>query len=571
MSANDIYGTLVDLDVLFAKRNSAKIVTGVRRGDEDVPVVTKKTDPVTGKPLNLTAGSTSVLALKTASLKPYRLATFGDSRANSGGQVYGASPNGPSGEKVPGCLSRIRGDIQIVFNGGVSGGTTANWNNNTESRVTNKQTVADMLLTCPDMCYIQFGINDIIGAVADATVIANLKDIVNRIVGAGIPVIFESINPCATGSISYINGYSAAGGYGASFAAKQASQIAINAAMQAWLAQFPGNIALYVDTSSVSTAADGYAKADKTYSDGTHMSSIGTMSAAALINTAMLPYWPLRYGQRLKPLYSNPTNRSMLTPTTGRAAKFSAIANESGTATATYSVVVDDEGDLCQEYNVTVSALASGASVQRFDILTDVTGATPILSLVAGDVVQGAVDYYIDNGDGGAPIAANVFARLRMYYDATYNTRTTVYTSHGGTTGAALGSTDHPALPAAERGKLLTGAVALDTDSTHLTVSSALQVYLFCNQLGTYRLRVKNPQCCKVTGSVLSVTPPATTVAYSNTTQTNQQVIVSGGTVTVIAINGVATGLTSGVFTLNPGDSLTPTYSVAPTFLVKPI
>jgi hypothetical protein len=203
--------------------------------------------------------------------------------------------------------------------------------------------------------------------------------------------------------------------------------------------------------------------------------------------------------------------------------------------------------------------------------LADVTGATPILPLIAGDVVQGAVDYLVDNGTGGAPTVVNVYVRLRMYYDATYNTRTSVYSSHGGTTAVSTGSTDHPALPAAERGKLLTAAVALDTDSTHLTASSALQVYVFCNQLGTYRLRVKNPQCCKVTGSVATVTPPATTVPYSNLTQANQQVIVSGGTVTVIAVNGVTTGLTSGVFTLNPGDSLTLTYSVAPTFLVKPI
>jgi coenzyme F420-reducing hydrogenase beta subunit len=45
------------------------------------------------------------------------------------------------------------------------------------------------------------------------------------------------------------------------------------------------------------------------------------------------------------------------------------------------------------------------------------------------------------------------------------------------------------------------------------------------------------------------------------------EVIISGGTVTQIAKNGVNTGLTSGTFIVGPGETLTPTYSVAPTAL----
>lgn len=60
---------------------------------------------------------------------------------------------------------------------------------------------------------------------------------------------------------------------------------------------------------------------------------------------------------------------------------------------------------------------------------------------------------------------------------------------------------------------------------------------------------------------------PASTVAFTNTNGWAVEVIISGGVVTQIAKNGVNTGLTSGTFIVGPGETLTPTYSVAPTAL----
>jgi len=60
---------------------------------------------------------------------------------------------------------------------------------------------------------------------------------------------------------------------------------------------------------------------------------------------------------------------------------------------------------------------------------------------------------------------------------------------------------------------------------------------------------------------------PASGAAFTNTNGFAVEVIISGGTVTQIAKNGVNTGLTSGVFLIGPGETLTPTYSVAPTML----
>lgn len=67
-------------------------------------------------------------------------------------------------------------------------------------------------------------------------------------------------------------------------------------------------------------------------------------------------------------------------------------------------------------------------------------------------------------------------------------------------------------------------------------------------------------------GHVTSPGIPATTVALANPFEVDAMVIVSGGTVTVIAIGGVATGLTSGVFRLPAGQTITLTYTVAPTW-----
>jgi hypothetical protein len=59
---------------------------------------------------------------------------------------------------------------------------------------------------------------------------------------------------------------------------------------------------------------------------------------------------------------------------------------------------------------------------------------------------------------------------------------------------------------------------------------------------------------------------PASTVAYTNNTGLKCRVFISGGTVTAIAINGTATGLLSGEFTLGVGETIAITYSAAPTW-----
>lgn len=64
---------------------------------------------------------------------------------------------------------------------------------------------------------------------------------------------------------------------------------------------------------------------------------------------------------------------------------------------------------------------------------------------------------------------------------------------------------------------------------------------------------------------------PATAVALANPTGVDCTVYVAGGTITVIAINGTATGLIAGTFHLAANATITLTYTVAPTtFLWEP-
>lgn len=65
-----------------------------------------------------------------------------------------------------------------------------------------------------------------------------------------------------------------------------------------------------------------------------------------------------------------------------------------------------------------------------------------------------------------------------------------------------------------------------------------------------------------------SVTPTSGT-AITNNYPERRMYIVGGGTVSGIDYNGTSTGLTSGVFELNYGDSITITFSSAPTVLVQ--
>jgi hypothetical protein len=68
-------------------------------------------------------------------------------------------------------------------------------------------------------------------------------------------------------------------------------------------------------------------------------------------------------------------------------------------------------------------------------------------------------------------------------------------------------------------------------------------------------------------GSLGPPTVPGSTTVLVNPYNVNASVFVTGGTVTVIAVNGVTTGQITGQFTVPAGGSIKLTYSVAPTWV----
>lgn len=82
----------------------------------------------------------------------------------------------------------------------------------------------------------------------------------------------------------------------------------------------------------------------------------------------------------------------------------------------------------------------------------------------------------------------------------------------------------------------------------------------------TGTLHIANNQGHNPVGHITSPSMPSSTVAYTNTTGYDCMVTITGGTVTVIAVGGTATGLTSGTFRVPANQSITLTYSSTPTW-----
>lgn len=76
----------------------------------------------------------------------------------------------------------------------------------------------------------------------------------------------------------------------------------------------------------------------------------------------------------------------------------------------------------------------------------------------------------------------------------------------------------------------------------------------------------QDPQPYAQTGALVAPSLPASTTALTNPFLRDCEVVISGGTVTAIVIDGTTTGLTSGSVILPSGKAISVTYSVAPTW-----
>lgn len=67
-------------------------------------------------------------------------------------------------------------------------------------------------------------------------------------------------------------------------------------------------------------------------------------------------------------------------------------------------------------------------------------------------------------------------------------------------------------------------------------------------------------------GTISTPAVPASTVAVTNNTGQNASVVITGGTMTAVKINGITVGTGAGTYFLPNGATISMTYSVAPTW-----
>lgn len=531
---------------------------------------------------------------------PYRMVTFGDSRAVSVFTNTSILPSGSSTGvsilRTGGWIAALLGDTEIVGNFGVSGdtlissSTTTGWNGT--ARV-NSKTVANCLRLRPDIVWIQYGINDIVGGATSANLIAAFKSFVSELIAGGTRVLLESINLFdPTASAASIPPSSAA-------AALQVIN-EVTAAMQTWCAGFPGMVA-FVDTNPlIKLSTTSYANPAYMTSDtlGVHLNKIGSQ----IVGTALAKAARTLLPNRSAAVYANgPTENPNLIDWNSPTMFTTVEAGSMTVSTPTWNLDTSTgnpwSGLPYAEVTATCTAIASGTSRVRIEVhATDIAGATPKWPIVAGDVLQASAYLVVDDGAGGVPPVQSVFLRQRLYSDSKF-------ADFG-----QLGSTsDLTTIYNVFQGRAFTTTITTSLASASISSPAVgaglpLQTYLEIPRIGaTARIRIYAPMLRVVSlGQPVSVTAGASPYTYYNgpspfvtSDYVNQgyfgrdlQVAVapgSGGTISQIAIargptvsgsflNPVNTNLTSGVFTLKPGDGLTVTWATtAPTLAVMQV
>jgi hypothetical protein len=263
--------------------------------------------PVKGTPQTLDGTVAKAVAQQFNSVpvfsRPYRIATWGQERADSDcttPELVGTTRF--TDIRSPWWFCAYRGDCQIVANYGIGDGgtgvTAVNWNSTSRSQ---GKTFASLAAKSRDIDAVLmiYGGTDIVtgnGTTPTAATIAGyLQANILAFFRLGLPVIFEGIYPYLATSVyrGVTSGWTAAGSGTA--AQKQAICDAVNALMQAWIAQFPKQ-AVYVDAPTI--VKEGGTYASKNYMvDGIELNLRGAMAVGKATATASLALLPQRKAQ----------------------------------------------------------------------------------------------------------------------------------------------------------------------------------------------------------------------------------------------------------------------------------
>ncbi len=496
-------------------------------------------------------GGGVALRLSGVSDEPYKIAFWGDSRYNACAGVSAPDIIGTSiataTTRAPTWIIGFLGDAEYYQTYAVSGDAAVNWAS--ASRTAGK-TFSALNTSISDIVCIQYGINDIDSGGKNATQVTGyLQALVAEVFKSGKFVVFESILPINSPI--------------ASFASKQVTVDTVNANMQAWLANFP-NCALYVDTATTYKAGGSYASYSYIdVTDGIHPTRLGAYTSGKLVAAAMRRVIPKRntFYHGAKNPSPNLINLTSPTPITSQ---FN--SNAVGTATVVQAQGQDSRGHY-YEWQITTTALAGGYAKVECQMSANLqTASPPFVALAGNEVVQATASIVLDDGSGGAPNAYEANLRQRFYTGG-------VYHDWSGTNAA-------PAVTDSDFGEKLdispmTGRMFVAAASVVANPSMGggliVSVFVSCQRLGYTRLRVYNPSMRRVGYSSIPVssTVGASPATITNTTNSPQLYVISGGTVSSITIGGVTTGVTSGTFVLDPADSMVVTHTGAPTQVLK--
>jgi lysophospholipase L1-like esterase len=532
---------------------------------------------------------------------PYKMVIFGDSRAQwaNSSTLIGQAKQNVSTERGA-FIAGYLGDTMLVGAFGISGdklitsSSTTGWNGSARS---NSKTLVNAMSLRPDVVVVQYGINDGSGATS-AQLIDNQKALVSKLLTAGMKVCLQSImtfDPTASGNTYF--------GDAPGAAAELVKIQETTAAMSAWMAGMPN--AVFVDINPSIALANGYLDPNNIVdTSGVHPNTrcgqqIGYVTAAAI--RQLLPArTPSAYS--LGPL----ENPNFIDWGTGLGANTFSQANVVGTMSVSAGTWGIDAttGLPYVECTMTPSALSGGVASALFGVTaTGVAGTTAtdhFFALNVGDVLQASARVVVDDGaDNRATGLQAVVFRCRQYDNAhTLKVSTDVGTAAGtllstGTlplkvdallhtspfSSTQSSATSSVAAPASNRG--LYAAVVVET-----TTLAPIRVRMVAPSIRV----VSKPQPVTVTAGAspyfwFNGPQPFTADDWVNTGSNVMLTIApgSGGTISVIeltrgpTVSGVAsllvdTKLTSGVFTLAPGDGVRITWATtAPVLTYTPI
>lgn len=450
-------------------------------------VVTAESNAVTGE-VRSSAGDRRI-PIGGARTSTLRIATFGDSTGNAGvftgptdtqTAEIAYAPFPASGATQMGAVGGKYGlpwhypKAALVFNGGISGETTASMlARDSAGYSVGRRAVTDLINSYPDVVILRAGsINDLTGVTAGtvnsvvAATYANHVALINRIKASGALIIDEGVA-----------GYS--GGGATDPAATRQAIVALNALYAAYATTVPG--VEFVSPVGVLSDATGLYFPSMTY-DGTHLSSWGQYTIAAKEAEAIYGVFGPSVGTRFSG--SNLITNALMVATgvQGYGTVATGYTVTAAAATRQNAKIEVIDGKVWQTCEFVPSGVANSGTINiPFDPTT--------FGIVANDVFGGECDFMLQMLDGSnLPLSVGIAFRIQVYKTAAGRLVFDPIAPNGQSTGG--GSTF--------KGHAVFGPFKLDEASAAMTTASGWYFTFNTDSLLPYKLGVSSPKFVKL-------------------------------------------------------------------------